>query len=147
MHIVPVAVSYEFDPCDVLKARELHRTEQKGEYRKRKDEDLLSMYQGLSGWKGRIHLGFGSQIEGDISSVGELAAEIDRQIHGCYHLWPSNYIAHDELVGKKNRDYPYTVEDVKRFMQRFRRESTEVKSLALRIYANAVFNKLGEAPA
>lgn len=147
VNIVPVAVSYEFDPCDVLKARELHRTEKKGEYRKRKDEDLLSMYRGLSGWKGRVHVGFGEQIRGGFSRVEDLAAEIDRQIHNCYRLWPSNYIAHDELSGKEIREHSYTVEDVKRFMHRFRRESREVKSIALRIYANAVANKLGGAPA
>lgn len=146
-NIVPVAVSYEFDPCDVLKARELHRTEKNGEYRKRKDEDLLSMYRGLSGWKGRVHVAFGNRIQGDFSGADDLASEIDSQIHNCYHLWPSNYIARDELTGKKHRDYSYTVEEVKRFMQRFRRESMEVKALALQIYANAVLNKFGNAPA
>ncbi len=146
VNIVPVAVSYEYDPCDVLKARELHRTEKKGEYRKRKDEDLLSMYKGLSGWKGRVHIAFGDIIRGGFSDAGELSDEIDRQIHNAYRLWPSNYIAHDELVGRK-KSGSYTVEDVRHFMHRFRRESMEVKSLALRIYANAVLNKFGEARA
>ena len=142
VNIVPVAVSYEFDPCDVLKARELHRTEQAGAYRKRKHEDLLSMYKGLSGWKGRVHLGFGDCIRGHYEGIGELAAEIDRQIHNCYHMWPSNYIAHDELTGKKSSEQLYTAEESKGFMQRFRQESRDVRSLALRIYANAVVNKL-----
>ena len=147
VNIVPMAVSYEFDPCDVLKARELHRTEKTGSYRKRKDEDLLSMYKGLSGWKGRIHVGFGDVIRGQFSTVGKLAEEIDTQIHQCYRLWPSNYIAHDELVGEKTRGQTYSIDEMKRFMQRFRRESREVKSLALQIYANAVANKLGGSPA
>ena len=146
-NIVPVAVSYEFDPCDVLKARELHRTNKAGGYRKRKDEDLLSMYKGLSGWKGRIHVGFGNAIRGDYSGVGELTEEIDRQIHECYRLWPNNYIALDELNGKNSREQTYSIEEVKQFMQRFRRESREVQSLALGMYANAVTNKTGEAPA
>ncbi|MBN1686581.1 MAG: 1-acyl-sn-glycerol-3-phosphate acyltransferase [Spirochaetales bacterium] len=147
VNIIPVAVSYEFDPCDVLKARELHRTEKAGGYHKRKHEDLLSMYRGLSGWKGRVHIGFGQRIQGRFAGVTELAAEIDREIHNHYHLWPSNFIAHDQLAGGKAREQTYTMDDVKRFMQRFRRESAEVKSRALQIYANAVANKLGESPA
>jgi hypothetical protein len=140
--IVPVAVSYELDPCDVLKAREMDRTNRTGSYTKRKDEDLLSMYAGLSGWKGRVHIGFGKMIEGGCSNPVEVAERIDSEVHRCYRLWPSNYIAHDELTGTKANVGNYSSEDFERFMQRFRRERSDVKSLALKIYANAVFNKL-----
>jgi hypothetical protein len=147
INIVPVAVSYELDPCDVLKARELHRTEKAGSYRKRKGEDLLSMYAGLSGWKGRVHLGFGRPVKGEFSGVNGLADEIDKQIHRNFFLWPNNYIAHDQLRGERSAIQRYTVEDVKRFMKRFRRESSDVESIALRIYANAVTNKLSDSTA
>lgn len=146
INIVPVAISYELDPCDVLKARELHRTEKAGGYRKRKDEDLLSMYAGLSGWKGRVNVGFGKPMRGGFSGANDLASEIDKQIHHSYHLWPSNYIAHDEVCGEKTHEM-YTVEEKKRFMQRFRRESASVRLFALKIYANAVANKLSDSPA
>ncbi len=146
IHIVPVAISYELDPCDVLKARELHRTEKAGGYRKRKGEDLLSMYAGLRGWKGRVHIGFGKSLDGKYDGANELANEIDKQIHRNFHLWPSNYIAHDKLCGE-NFHKEYSVEEEKRFMQRFRRESAEVRSIALKIYANVVTNKPTDSPA
>jgi len=147
LNIVPVAVSYEFDPCDVLKARELYRKEKYGTYRKRQGEDLLSMYRGLSGWKGRIHIAFGNLVRGHFSNAGELAAEIDKEIHRCYHLWPSNFMARDELAGSKSEGQTYSAEDVTGFMQRFRRESREVRNIAPQIYANAVLNQLGDSPA
>jgi 1-acyl-sn-glycerol-3-phosphate acyltransferase len=145
INIVPVAISYEFDPCDVLKARELHRTKKAGEYRKRKGEDLLSMYAGLSGWKGRVHLSFGKPMRGEFSGANELANEIDKRIHHDYHLFPSNYIAHDELSGENSRGM-YTNEEKVHFMQRFRRESSEVTEYALKIYSNVIENKHSDSP-
>ena len=146
-NIVPVAVSYEVDPCDVLKARELHRTNRSGSYRKRKGEDLLSMYTGLSGWKGRVHIGFGKPLEGDFENAADVAEGIDNAIHSCYHLWPTNYIAHDELSGARKYSPEYSSDEAKKFLHRFRRESADVRSFALKIYANAVVNKLERSPA
>lgn len=147
-NIVPVSVSYELDPCDVLKAREMHRRERAGgTYSKRKDEDLLSMYAGLSGWKGRVHLSYGEPISGSFSSPTEVAEKIDSEIHKSYHLWPSNYIAYDQLTGRNDNFGHYTEDERVSFLDRFRRESAEVKALALKIYANAVINKLSESPA
>lgn len=145
VNIVPVAISYEFDPCDVLKARELHRTEKAGGYRKKKGEDLLSMYAGLSGWKGRVHLSFGKPMRGKFGGATELAEEIDRKMHSIFRLWPSNYISHDEVTGKTSPG-KYTAEEKDRFMHRFRRESDEVKLLGLKIYANAIENKPADMP-
>lgn len=147
VNIVPVSISYEFDPCDLLKARELHRTDQSGEYRKRKDEDLLSMYAGLKGSKGRVHLSFGSAVRGDFQSPEEVATEIDRTIHREYKLWPSNYIAYDTLHGKDDHSSSYSRKDVEDFLHRFRRESSPVRSIALKIYANAVINHMKQLEA
>ena len=115
-------------------------------YRKRKGEELLCMYAGLSGWKGRVHLSFGKPLRGEFSGANELATEIDKQIHHSFHLFPSNYIAHDELCGENSREM-YTDEEKEHFMQRFRRENSEVKEFALKIYANAITNKLSDSPA
>ena len=145
--IVPVAISYEFDPCDVLKAREVHRRSKSDTYKKRKDEDLLSMYAGLRGWKGRVHISFSKPIEGHYANAVEVAERIDRDIHDTYRLWPNNYIAYDELHGEKANADQYSADDVSAFMHRFRRESADVRSLALRIYATAVSNKLNCSPA
>ncbi len=75
-------------------------------------------------------------------SPGARRRRIDSEIHRNYHLWPSNYIAHDELSGQQNNADRYSAEELKNFMYRFRRENADVKSLALQIYATAVSNKL-----
>jgi len=141
-HIVPVAVSYEYDPCDNLKAREIHRRDKAGTYNKRKGEDLLSMYAGLRGWKGRIHLAFGKPLTGKFTNAAQVAEKIDSVIHNIYRLWPSNYIAFDALKGNTAHSSEYTDNDIETLMSRFRRESEEVKARGLAIYANAVKNKL-----
>ncbi|MBT3274011.1 MAG: acyltransferase [Spirochaetales bacterium] len=140
--IVPVAVSYEYDPCDVLKAREIHRREKAGTYQKRKDEDLLSMYAGLRRWKGRVHVSFGKPLTGKFTNATQVAEKIDSVIHSIYKLWPSNYIAFDKLKGNTDHSSEYSAEDVENFTSRFRKESEEVKARVLHIYANSVKNQL-----
>ena len=142
VNIVPVSISYEYDPCDLLKARELYRRDVTGNYRKRKDEDLLSMYAGLKGNKGRVHLSFGSPIRGKYSSPEEVAEAIDTTIHKEYKLWPSNYIAYDTLHGRDDHASWYSKDQADHFLHRFRRESMPVRSIALKIYANAVLNQI-----
>lgn len=141
INIVPVAVSYEKDPCDVLKARELYRRLTKGTYKKRKDEDLLSMYAGLKGKKGRVHVAYGNPVRGNFTSVQEVAEAIDNEIHRVYKLWPTNYIAYDLLNGGSLYSKQYSKDDVKSFSRRFRKEKAQVRSLALEMYANAVINQ------
>lgn len=90
LNIVPVAISYEIDPCDVRKARELFITAREGSYAKPDDEDLRSIVDGITGYKGRVHLQFGSALSCGFSDADAVAAEIDRQIIGNYKLWPTN---------------------------------------------------------
>ena len=78
--LVPVSISYEFDPCAPLKARELAITERDGSYTKRPDEDVESIATGIMGWKGRVHVHFGEPMKDIPDSPQELAAMIDRQI-------------------------------------------------------------------
>ncbi len=139
--IVPVAVSYEFDPCDRFKAREVYRRRESGSYEKRKSEDLISMYTGLKGEKGRIHLSIGDPVRsgGDARSV---ALEIDAQIHRLYRLWPSNYIAHDLLTGGDTWSDRYSPDELRAFKARFRTESAGVQRVAYEIYANALINQM-----
>ncbi len=88
--IVPVAVSYEYDPLDVNKAAEQLRKQSD----KRPYEDVISMNKGLKGFKGRIHIAFGTPLtEAEYHTPEEVANEIDRQIHLNYKLWPTNYFA------------------------------------------------------
>ncbi|GAK87578.1 hypothetical protein JCM19238_5188 [Vibrio ponticus] len=93
LKIVPVAISYENDPCDVAKARELFEKAVHGQYEKGEFEDIESIIQGIVGDKGRVHVAFGNVIEEAFETPDALAAEIDRQIHANYKLFPINLLA------------------------------------------------------
>lgn len=93
LKIVPVAISYENDPCDIAKAKELFEKSESGSYEKSEFEDIESIIQGIVGYKGRVHVSFGNVIEDDFETPDELAQEIDDQIHSIYKLFPINYYA------------------------------------------------------
>jgi len=97
LNVVPVSISYEFDPCDRAKARELAAKESSGQYEKTQYEDIESIVKGITGQKGAVHVHFGDVITGDFDTPEALAAELDRQIHLNYHLHASNYIAAGQL--------------------------------------------------
>jgi 1-acyl-sn-glycerol-3-phosphate acyltransferase len=89
IRIVPVAVSYELDPCDLRKAHELYLTEREGSYTKPPDEDLQSIVEGMTGFKGRVHLHFGAPVTGYFESAEALALEIDRAIVAGLKIFPT----------------------------------------------------------
>ncbi|GEM75807.1 1-acyl-sn-glycerol-3-phosphate acyltransferase [Vibrio sagamiensis] len=93
LKIVPVSISYENDPCDLAKANELYQKAEIGHYEKGEFEDIESIIQGIIGYKGRIHVVFGDVIDQECESPEELAAELDRQIHTNYQLFPVNLLA------------------------------------------------------
>jgi hypothetical protein len=93
LNIVPVCLSYEFDPLDQAKANELHQLASTGEYKKSEMEDIQSIVQGIIGQKGRVHVHFGEAIQNCCQEPAALAAEIDRQIWAGYRLYPVNYVA------------------------------------------------------
>ncbi|MFV3303771.1 1-acyl-sn-glycerol-3-phosphate acyltransferase [Pseudomonas sp. NY15181] len=95
LHLIPVSISYEYDPCDAAKARELFTRATTGEYTKAPGEDDRSIVQGITGYKGRVHINFGEQITGEFSDTKQLAAELDRQILGNYRLFPVHYLAYE----------------------------------------------------
>lgn len=109
INTVPLSMSYEYDPCDYLKAIELLAREQNGEYHKSPGEDVLNMREGLTGKKGRIHVTIGTPLRELISGMElpkspkeqlHFAAQlIDREIHRHYRLYPGNYVA-DDLLGE-----------------------------------------------
>ncbi|NRA60258.1 MAG: 1-acyl-sn-glycerol-3-phosphate acyltransferase [Psychrobium sp.] len=101
LNIVPISISYEYDPCDSDKAIELATIEATGEYKKDVGEDLKSITQGLIGQKGRVHIEFGESIQGDYSDSKAIAAEIDRQIISNYRLYDSNIVAKEFLSTNK----------------------------------------------
>jgi 1-acyl-sn-glycerol-3-phosphate acyltransferase len=140
--IVPMAVSYEYDPCDRMKAWEIHHKETRGGHVKRKREDLVSLYSGIKGWKGRIHLTFGPVLTGSFESEKEVAEHIDSCIYRQYRLWPSNYIAYDEIHGKARFSDSYTPLERESFLARFKTLPQKVREIALAMYSNPVSNRL-----
>jgi len=93
LSIVPVAVSYELDPCDELKARELAALAATGTYKKAPGEDLRSIITGVTGRKGRVHLSILPPFEGRFADADAVAAEIDRQIARGFRLFPTHFLA------------------------------------------------------
>lgn len=136
--IVPVAISYQYDPCDIRKSRELLYLKLNGYYKKKKLEDLVSIFRGVRRYKGNIHFHFGTPITEGFSDAQETAKEVDRQIHLGYHLWDSNYIAHDVLYQTDVYSEHYTEKKKLLFLLRYRGLTPELKNLVLNSYANPV---------
>ncbi len=156
LNIVPLSISYEYEPCDILKARErlISRTQK---YVKGSREDLISIMTGIEQQKGNIHLNIGSPLTHDEIEAASCCNKNDRyqairhavdvRIIEGYKLWKTNYIGYDMVNHTfKYRD-KYTPEDVAQFTDYVEHQLDKVeKSLCradlrdifLRIYANPV---------
>lgn len=121
LHIVPLAISYEYDPCDFLKAAEFQLRRDVPGWKKTALDDVNSMRTGIMGYKGEVHYhcapcidGFLDNLSPDIpkTKVFDVIAEhIDKEIFRNYRLYPSNYIALDMLEGNEAHAGRYTAED------------------------------------
>ncbi len=100
LSIVPVSISYEWDPCDQSKAREMFTFKTEGAYKKGEQEDLASIAQGIAGHKGRVHLAFGEVLNDEYESTDAVARAIENQIMNNYVLHPSNAFAYQALHGE-----------------------------------------------
>ncbi|MGB5853990.1 MAG: 1-acyl-sn-glycerol-3-phosphate acyltransferase [Oceanisphaera sp.] len=134
LNLVPVSISYEYDPGDQAKARELHSKASQGAYEKREFEDVESIVQGIVGQKGRVHVAFGEPLQGEFESADQLAEAIDQQIYANYHLFPSNLLAAGQAVAGHQ-------DEVKVFEQHIAQIPTELKEMVLSMYARPVENK------
>ena len=115
LHIVPLSISYEYDPCDYLKAAEFQLKRDIEGWKKSKQDDVLSMQTGIMGFKGAIHYHCAPAIDdyleqipadtpkGDIFKV--VASHIDKCIHSNYRLYPNNVAALDILEGTSHGGY------------------------------------------
>lgn len=126
LNIVPLAITYEYDPCDYLKAREFQLKRDCPDYRKTQAEDLLNMQTGIFGPKGRVHFTAAPPVNTWIDQLAALpkkeffsalAARIDRAIHSSYRLFPVNSIAADAYQNVQKRSANYTAEDQAAFMR------------------------------
>ena len=146
LNIVPVAISYEYDPNDINKGREeVLREQHNGEYSKKKYEDLISMVRGMKDRKGRVHLSIGTPLKGDFKSAEDVAREIDRQIHLDYKLWDTNLFAYDYLEKTDRFSSELKDFDSQSFLQRFAHLSPDVRDFVLNSYANPVRSRLKES--
>ena len=113
LHIVPLSISYEFDPCDYLKAAEFQLRRDNPDWHKGPMDDVISMRTGIAGFKGHIHFHCAPCIDDYLEALkssknnnnevmDEICNYIDHQIHLYYRLYPGNYIALDELRGTKD---------------------------------------------
>jgi len=150
LRIVPVAISYELDPCDAMKARELHAIDTHGVYHKGEQEDVAAIALGISGRKGRVHVSFGTPLGPDFETPGAVAAEIDRQIIAGFCLHPTNLCAYRRLYGASaplpaNASVEAGDCGEDEFNARIDALPEAHRPFALGIYANAVVSKLSAA--
>lgn len=125
LNIVPIAISYEYDPCDYLKAREFQLKRDNPAYVKSGSDDLLSMQTGIMENKGRVHFTIGSPLNSTLRTFdpamprNELltaaAAAIDRDIYAHYRFYPGNYVAYDLLYNTLRFRVNYDLRDKARF--------------------------------
>ncbi len=158
LNIVPVCVSYELEPCDVLKSLELYES-QFTRYTKKPGEDLTSILTGILQPKGRVHFEICKPLlQVDFSAFDSLtnkefhksvAKIIDRRINAAYRLYPNNYVAHDMLYGNRKFAAFYTEKDFDAFAERLKvldkYDTCDLESLReimLGIYSNPVDNRL-----
>ena len=161
LRITPVTVSYEYEPCDSLKARELALTANGQHYQKRPGEDFESIKQGIFGDKGRISLVIGKPLDTELDGIPanlnnndklhSVCELIDKQIYQNYKLYPNNFIAHDLMTGSDEYREKYTDEEREKF-QAYLQKKAVVRDVALdkmmhnllRIYANQVNTHFGK---
>jgi hypothetical protein len=169
LNLRPMCVSYEFDPCDLLKTNELMHIRHFGKYEKKPGEDFHSMVTGLTGHKGKVNICVGRPLNQAfekmrlITNKNEkfriLSEAIDEEMHRIYHLWPNNYIAYDLLHG--NREYKDKYSNIQRIafanyirghvlkLALSRKKSgipsenfnSTAREILLQMYANPVINK------
>jgi hypothetical protein len=157
LNIVPVSISYEYEPCCAFKIRELLVTRHAGTYRKAPDEDLVSIIKGITQPKGRIHISITRPVNDYIGMIDEadmlnnklnaLAGMMDEEIYSAFRLWPGNYIAFDIMHNSEEYRSFYTPAEKDTFLNYMKNEITgiegnrgDIEKLFLEIYANPVIN-------
>ena len=160
VHIVPLSISYEYEPCDIMKARETVIKRHTGTYVKGEEEDLQSIMVGIRQPKGHVHLHVGDPLtEEEIREASlcdkndryqSIRHAVDRRVIEGYRLWKTNYMAYDLVNGEGKYTQQYTQEDMEQFQgylaqQLIKVESTldrrEMYDELLHIYSNPVLSK------
>mgnify|MGYP000527748068 CR=1 FL=1 len=151
LHVVPVSISYELDPCDGAKAKELYTIAAHGSYEKTEHEDVASIATGIAGNKGKVHVAFGTPLTGEFDDADAVAAAIDQQVISSYVLHPSNFFAYKMLHGEypeglvSSEQRPFSIKGLeaeeRAFQQRIKALPVDHQPYALGIYANTIDQK------
>ena len=161
LNIVPLTISYEFDPCDYLKAQEFQQKRDQAGFKKSRQDDLDNMRIGIFGYKGHVVYRPAAPINTWIDELADipktefykaLGERMDKEIHRNYHLYPCNYIALDELNGSTQYVDHYTAADKQRFENYLQRQMAKInlpekdepflRERMLTMYANPLVNHL-----
>lgn len=162
LYIAPAAISYEYDPCDYLKAKEYQQKRDIPDFKKSREDDLLNMQTGIFGRKGRIHFHLTPCINGKLDTLDPampkteiftaISRMIDEQIHAAYRFYPGNYVAYDQLTGENRFADRYTAEEKEVFEQYIAGQLAKIdlpdkdeaflRDKMLAMYANPVKNFL-----
>jgi 1-acyl-sn-glycerol-3-phosphate acyltransferase len=166
LNIVPVAISYEFDPCDFLKAKEFQQKRDNADYAKSKRDDLLNMETGILNNKGRVHFTIGSPINPQLTRLdnitdknelySRIAAIIDKEIYKHYRFYPCNYVAYDMLTNSGRFSSNYGLKDKKQFEAYLQGQLDKIvfpdkdegylRNRILEMYTNPLKNHLANEP-
>lgn len=147
LHIVPVSISYEWDPCDIAKANELHAKRSQGSYQKGEHEDVQSIAKGISGFKGHVHLAFGDVLTRNFDDAEAVAVELDKQILKNYRLHATNYAAHEHVAHEQLHELSKNliIKDLDKrrvmFEKRIKSCPKESRDILIAMYANPVASK------
>jgi hypothetical protein len=160
--IVPVSISYEYDPTDALKMPQLMAVANNEKYIKEKNEDFITLLSGIMGQKKRIHIHVGNVLDKELDwielefdntnkQIQALAQTIDDSILSTYKLWPTNFIAFD-LLHKTSRFSNHYTENEKSLFERRLEMKIDANNQSmvesfLAMYANPVVNKMKYEPA
>ena len=161
LNIVPLTISYEYDPCDYLKAQEFQQKRDNPAFKKSRQDDLDNMKTGIFGYKGRVVYRTAAPINRWMDNLADLpktefykavADRMDKEIHRGYELFPCNYIALDELNGNNEHASHYSETDKQRFEQYLAGQLAKIKldnkdeaflrERILTMYANPARNKM-----
>ncbi len=164
LNIAPIAISYEYDPNDYLKAKEFLMKSKDPNWRKSPGDDLLSMQTGITGRKGEVHYAFTPCINDELDKIPEdldrfltvtrICAIIDHAIHSNYRIFKPNYIAHDLLFDDHRFENEYSPEDLDAFKEYLSSQIDKVDiklsefdryymlSKMLQMYSNPLTNRL-----
>lgn len=161
LNIVPLTISYEYDPCDYLKAQEFQQKRDNPAFKKSRQDDLDNMKTGIFGYKGRVCYRPAAPVNTWIDELSDLpktefykvlGERMDKEIHHNYQIYPCNYIAFDELEGHSDYADNYTAADKQRFEDYLKGQIAKIslpdkdeaflRERMLTMYANPLRNKI-----